>query len=248
MDVYEDVMKVAHGIIAEAFSAKNIQAGVTTREDLVWWMRQRIHDLTLTTWFHPEIDIERSDRSKREIEDGNLDPDTIYKGDHVHTDFGLTYLGLHTDTQHNAYVLRDDETELPASLRKALRQGNQMQDILTNNFRVGRTGNEILERTREQSTEAGLDPIIYTHPMGLHGHGAGSTIGMWDQQDGIPVRGDYPLHAHTVYAIELTALVDIPDWSEEKMVMKLEEGAYFDGETVRYIQPRQAEYFVIRSE
>lgn len=248
MEIYKDVMKIAHGIIAEAFSAENIKPGITTRQDLVWWMRQRIHDLTLVTWFHPEIDIERSDRSKREIETANLDPDVIYKGDHVHTDFGITYLGLQTDTQHNAYVLRDGETELPASLKEALRQGNQMQDILTSNFKVGRTGNEILKLTREQSIAAGLDPIIYTHPMGLYGHSSGPTIGMWDQQNGVPVNGDYEMHANTVYAIELTALVDIPDWSKEKMVMKLEEGGYYDGKTVRYIQPRQTEYFIIKPE
>ena len=245
MEVYKTVMKIAHGIIKEAFSAEVIKPGITTRQDLSWWMRQRIHDLTLTTWFHGEIDIERSDRSKKEIADNNLDPDVIYKGDHVHTDFGITYLGLRTDTQHNAYILRDDETELPASLKEALRQANQMQDILTNNFKVGRTGNEILKMTREQSIAAGLDPIIYTHPMGVYGHSAGPTIGMWDQQNGVPVNGDYPMQANTVYAIELTALVDIPDWGKEKMVMKLEEGAYFDGNSVRYIQPRQTEYIII---
>ncbi|MDG1996227.1 MAG: hypothetical protein P8J14_07030 [Emcibacteraceae bacterium] len=246
MVVYEDVMEIAHGIIAEGFSGKVVTPGVTTRDDLVWWFRQRIRDLGLTTWFHTSIEPERSDASKKHIADNDLDPNVLYKGDHVHIDFGIAYLDLMTDTQQNAYILRDGESDVPEALKIAHAGGNRLQDILTNNFQIGRTGNEILRMTREQSIAEGIGPIIYTHPIGLHGHAAGTTIGMWDKQEGVPGDGDYPMHANTAYSIELTALVDVPDsWSTEPMKVKLEQDGVYDGENFRYIAGRQTNYHII---
>lgn len=244
--VYRDVMDIAYAIIAEGFSGKVVKPGVTTIDDLQWWFRQRVSDLGLDTWFHTGIEVERSDRSLAEIRAGDLDPTKLYKGDHVHIDFGISYLNLQTDTQQNAYILRDGETDVPAALKTALKAGNDLQDILTNNFKVGRTGNEILAMTREKAISSGINPIIYTHPIGLHGHAAGTSIGMWDNQDNVAGTGDYPMQANTAYSIELTALVDVPEWSSEPMRMKLEEDGFYDGERFEYIQPRQTKYHIIR--
>ena len=246
MTTYKTVMEIAHGIIAEGFSSDVITPGVTSTEDLEWWFRQRVNDLGLQTWFHTSIEVERSDRSKQEIAANNLDPSLLLRGDHVHIDFGISYLNLQTDTQQNAYILREGETDVPASLQLALQKGNELQDILTSNFQVGRTGNDILRRTRQQAQERGIGPIIYTHPIGLHGHAAGTTIGMWDKQEGVPGSGDYAMQPNTAYSIELTALVEIPEWSREPMRMKLEEDGFFDGRQFNYIAPRQTEYHIIQ--
>jgi len=247
MTTYKTVMEIAHGIIAEGFSSDVITPGLTSTEDLEWWFRQRVNDLGLQTWFHTSIEVERSDRSKQEIAANNLDPSLLLRGDHVHIDFGISYLNLQTDTQQNAYILRERETDVPASLQLALQKGNELQDILTSNFQVGRTGNDILRRTRQQAQERGIGPIIYTHPIGLHGHAAGTTIGMWDKQEGVPGSGDYAMQPNTAYSIELTALVEIPEWSREPMRMKLEEDGFFDGRQFNYIAPRQTEYHIIQS-
>ncbi|MGB0321741.1 MAG: M24 family metallopeptidase [Pseudohongiellaceae bacterium] len=246
MTTYKTVMEIAHGIIAEGFSSDVITPGLTSTEDLEWWFRQRVNDLGLQTWFHTSIEVERSDRSKQEIAANNLDPSLLLRGDHVHIDFGISYLNLQTDTQQNAYILREGETDVPASLQLALQKGNELQDILTSNFQVGRTGNDILRRTRQQAQERGIGPIIYTHPIGLHGHAAGTTIGMWDKQEGVPGSGDYAMQPNTAYSIELTALVEIPEWSREPMRMKLEEDGFFDGRQFNYIAPRQTEYHIIQ--
>ena len=245
MTVYEDVMEIAHAIIAEGFSGKVVTPGVTTRNDLVWWYRQRVNNLGLDTWFHNSISVERSDASLKNIEDNNLDPDVLRKGDHVHIDFGIDYLDFMTDTQQNAYILRDGESDAPEDLKYALKRGNDLQDMLTGNFLVGRTGNEILAMTRDQAIANDIGPVIYTHPIGLHGHAAGTTIGMWDKQDGVPGDGDYPMHANTAYSIELTALVKIPNWGEAPMRMLLEQDGVFNGETFRYIAGRQTNYHII---
>lgn len=248
MSAYADVMAIAHDIIAEGFSREAITPGITTTEDLEWWYRQRVNDLGLTTWFHNSIEIERPKKVSAALMAQGAALDIIYPGDHVHIDFGITYLNLQTDTQQNAYILKAGETEAPNHLQRALREGNTLQDILTANFRVGRTGNDILARSRAQAIDRGLTPIIYTHPIGLHGHAAGTTIGMWDKQDGVPGSGDYAMQPNTAYSIELTAEVSLPEWGDDPLKMKLEQDGFFDGETFRYIQPRQTQYHLVSSD
>lgn len=246
VELYRDVVGIAHDIIREGFSGEAIAPGTTTAEDLEWWFRQRVNDLGLGTWFHTSIEVERSDRSLDEVARLGLDPAVLRRGDHVHIDFGISYLNLQTDTQQVAYIPREGETDAPAPLKAALAAGNRLQDILTGHFRTGRTGNEILRMSREQAAAEGIGPIIYTHPIGLHGHAAGTTIGMWDRQEGVPGSGDRPMRADTAYSIELTALWDAPEWSAEPIRMKLEEDGFFDGEEFEYIQPRQTAYHIVR--
>lgn len=245
MEIYRDVMAIAHDIIAEGFSGAVVKPGETTVEDLQWWFRQRVNDLGLSTWFHTGIDLIRSDSRAIELANEGRALDSFQRGDQIHIDFGISYLGLQTDTQQNAYILQQGEEDVPSYLKAALREGYRLQDILTDNFKVGRSGNEILRLSREQAIAAGIEPIIYTHPIGLHGHAAGTTIGMWDKQDGVQGSGDYLMHANTAYSIELTAVVDVPQWSSQPMSMKLEEDGFYDGTTFTYIQPRQTEYHII---
>ncbi|MFN1835166.1 M24 family metallopeptidase [Balneola sp. MJW-20] len=247
MQIYPNIVRIAHDIIAEGFSEKVIQPGVTTTEDVVWWYREKIRELKLITWFHPSVSIQRADpesfdhlRSFSSRPDNNV----IMPGDLLHVDFGIKYLRLNTDTQQHAYVLRPEETEVPAYLIRAFDNGNRLQDIFTENFEEGRTGNEVLKMSREQAIEEGIKPSIYTHPIGYHGHAAGTTLGMWDKQEGVPGTGDYPLHLNTAYSIELNAATFIEEWGKEIRIM-LEEDAYFDSSGVWYIDGRQKEIMTI---
>jgi hypothetical protein len=235
MEIYSQICRIAHQIIAEGFTDKVIQPGVTTGEDLVWWYREKIKELKLDTWFHPSIDIQRA---------GTDESNVIHWGDLLHVDFGITYLRLNTDTQEHAYVLKAGETDVPEFLKNAFKKGNQLQDILTNNFKEGKTGNQILADTRKQALEQGITPSIYTHPIGYHGHAAGTTIGMWDMQNGVPFTGDYPMHFNTAYSIELNATVPLAEWKKDIRIM-LEEDGYFDEKGFRYIDGRQTEIFAI---
>lgn len=247
MIVYQQICRIAHEIIAEGFSDQVIQPGVTSTEDVVWYYRQRINELGLDAWFHPTVDIQRHDPENFDhLRSFSKRPDKqiIMPGDLIHVDFGITYLGLNTDTQENAYILKAGETEAPAYLRNAFAKGIRLMDILTEQYETGKTGNEILAAALKQAKAEGLKPTIYTHPIGYHGHGAGPTIGLWDQQGGVPQRGDYPLYPNTAYSIELNTAVFIPEWNKEIRMM-MEEDAFFDGESVRYIDGRQTELFLI---
>jgi len=243
MELYNTLVSVTHKIIDEAFSKNVIKPGETTTEDVVWWMRQKVTDMGLETWFHPTIDIQRSDEALKShiysFTKGEKDK-TILPGDLLHCDFGITYIGLNTDCQQHAYVLKEDEKEVPGFLKDAFAKGNRVQDIFTANFMEGRTGNEILLKSLSEGKSEGLRPAIYTHPLGTYGHSSGTTLGMWDSQGGVPVNGDYPLHRNTVYAIELNTTVTIPEWKKDIRIM-LEEAGFYGNNGFRYVNKRQEE-------
>ncbi len=246
---YEQICRIAHQIIAEGLSEQAIQPGVTTTTDVQWWYRERIAGLKLDTWFHPTVDITRPDTefdavSRSFSEQTKVLDETIMPGDLVHVDFGITYLRLNTDMQQNAYVLKPGESSAPLGLINALKQGNRLQDILTSQFEAGKSGNEILAATRKQAVAEELEPSIYSHPIGYHGHAAGPSIGMWDNQVSVPA-GEFPLHENTCYAIELNTKVEIPEWNHKVIRMMLEETTVFQNSKVHYIDGRQEELYLI---
>lgn len=243
MVIYPQICRIAHKIIEEGFSEQVIQPGITTTEDVVWWYREKIRELKLDTWFHPSVSVQRNESDI--IFTKRIQPVTILPGDLLHVDFGITYLRLNTDTQQHAYILRPNEKHAPDYLQKALARGNTLQDILTRNFKLGKSGNQILKESRKQAIDLGLSPSIYTHPLGYHGHAAGTTIGMWDMQQGVPFTGDYLLHPNTAYSIELNVTTQIIEWKKEIQI-KLEEDGFVDETgTFRYIDGRQTELIII---
>ena len=244
MELYEDLVAITHQIIAEAFSSKVITPGETTTDDVVWWLREKVLSLGLDTWFHPTVDVQRANESDLYAFDSKSKFDIIQPGDLVHCDFGISYLSLNTDCQELAYVLKPEEKQAPDFLVDALAQGNRVQDIFTNNFKTGVSGNVILKKSLEQGRGEGLRPQIYTHPLGTYGHSAGTTLGMWDSQNGVAVNGDYPLHLNTSYAIELNTSVYITEWKKDIRIM-LEEAGFFGPDGFRYINKRQEKLLLI---
>ena len=225
------------------FSAAVITPGVTRTSDLVWWWRQQVNDRGLGTWFQPSIEVQRRGTTSEQLGE---DP-VIQRGDVLHSDLGITALGLNTDTQHNAYVLLPGETDAPAGLGAALRNGNRLQDLVMEELRPGRTGNEVLATSRARMQAAGIDGTVYTHPIGKHGHGAGPLIGLWDYQDGVPGRGDAKVIANMWFSIELQATTPVAEWGGQPVRMAQEEDAVLgpDGKA-RWAIRRQDKLFLVR--
>jgi len=242
---YPQVVRLARSIIATGLSEQVIQPGVTTTADVAWWYRKRIRELNLTTWFHPSVSLQRPNTTQEGDFSSEQEARVIQPGDLLHVDLGIEYLRLHTDTQQHAYVLRPGESEAPDGLQRGLRVTNRLQDLLTREFAAGRTGNEVLSSTLAAADSADIDATIYSHPLGLHGHGAGPLIGLWDQQGGVPGKGEVPLRPHTAYSIELNAAVDVPEWGGQEVLFRLEEDAVFTGDTVRYLDGRQTNFYLI---
>ncbi len=247
LEMYDHICSIGHGILQEAFSTKVITPGETATEDVVWWLRQRVRELGLVTWFHPTVSIQRADTEKFDhLRSFSKRPEAqiIQYGDLLHVDFGISYLRLNTDQQQQFYVLKPEETEAPAYLKEAFKVSNRVQDILTEAFKTGKTGNQILKDALAQAEVEGIQASIYTHPIGFHGHAAGPTIGMWDNQNGIPGRGDYPLYYNTAYSIELNSSSEIEEWGKIIRIMLEEDGVHTE-EGFRYLDSRQEELWTI---
>ena len=216
---YAELQKLVWATIDEMFSARQIVPGTTRTSDLVWFWRQRVNDLGLGTWFQPSIEVQRKGVTEEQLGD---DP-VIQRGDVLHCDVGITAMRLNTDTQHMAYVLLPGETDAPAGLKKALAKGMRLQDILFEEMKPGRTGNEILASALAKMRKEGIDGSIYTHPIGMNGHGAGPLIGLWDYQDGVPGRGDHKAIASMWFSSELQATTPVPEWGGQRVRMAMEE-------------------------
>ena len=248
VEVWQRAVAIARETIARAFSSEVITPGVTTVGDVSWFIRTRFEEEGLEPWFHPDVNRQWQGADFAEnapfLGDGSRDG-IIRRGDVLHTDVGLCYLGLCTDTQEMGYVLKLGESEPPEGLRQAMRTGNQWQDALTAEFVTGRTGNEILAAAQDSLEKLGIQHAIYTHPLGVYGHAPGPTIGMWDNQGPTIGRGDWPLYPMTGYAIEGNVVVRVPEWNNQHVQMKLEQSALFDGNTVHYLAERQKALHVV---
>ncbi len=243
---YPHVVALARAVIGEAFSSKVITPGATTTDDVAWYIRQRFESMGLPIWFMPDVNLQRQGGDCGVDAPFCAEEGIILPGDVLHTDVGICYLKLCTDTQEMGYVLRAGEADVPQGLLDALATGNRWQDQLTSSFVTGRTGNQILARTRAASARDGISSSTYSHPLGFFGHAPGPTIGMWDNQDGTPGQGDWPLHAMTAYAIEGNVKAIVPEWQGQRVQIKLEQSAIFDGEQVQYLAGRQTRWHVVR--
>lgn len=240
-EAYTGIMQIAHCIIDEAFSSRFVIPGVTTNHDVKYFMLQRVIDLGLEAWFDFEVSIIREGVGQFERED------IIRQGDMLHCDVGIRYLGLCTDTQENAYVLKHGETDAPKHLKRALADVNKFQDIVISKFKTGRSGNEILKLALKDAKKAKLNASLYTHPIGYHGHAAGPTIGLWDKQQGVPGRnGTYPLYSDTCYSLELNCSFSPKEWPNTKFSLGLETDILFTDDEVYYLAGRQENFHLIK--
>jgi hypothetical protein len=240
LTVYPSLVRLGHALIAQAFSLATVIPGVTTTEELEWWFRQQLLSLGLLCWFQPIVDRQPAIPGDPPPADKVIQP-----GDLLHCDVGFHYLGLATDQQQNAYVLRPGETQAPAYLECLLAAANRIQDIHLDEMAPGRTGNQVLAGALARAGQEQLGATIYTHPLGVHGHAAGPTIGLWDQQQGVPGRGDYALHDRTCYAIELNAAQPVAELGGRVIKMAVEEDAALVAGAMRWLDGRQTALHLI---
>lgn len=239
---YRRLQTLVWQLISRMYSAEVITPGVTRTSDLVWWWRQQVNDLGLGTWFQPSVDVQRRGVTAAQA---GADP-IIQKGDVLHCDVGITALRLNTDTQHMAYVPLDGETDAPAGLKLALGNANRLQDILFEETRAGRTGNEILASVLAKMKAERLDGTMYSHPIGMHGHGAGPLIGLWDYQEGVPGRGDARVIPGMWYSSELQVTTPVPEWNNQPVRVAQEEDFIIDANgQLRWAIRRQAAWHLV---
>ena len=195
--LYPELMSLAFSVIEEAFSLKVIEPGKTTCQDVEYFMMDRVTQSGLQYWFSPTIDLQR------EGHDGIIYDGVIEKGDLLHCDFGIKYLNLCSDTQRLAYVAKDEDEDVPQWMKDGFKVNNRFQDIVGECMADGKSGNDVLVDALNKAHEEGIDACLYSHPCNIYGHGPGTTIGLWNNQNPIPIRGDILMSYDTVYALEL---------------------------------------------
>jgi Xaa-Pro aminopeptidase len=245
LSVYRHICGITHELIRDFFSNAVITPDVTTTADVEWWFRQQVRDLGLDPWFHPDISIQRSKAEAAKYPKDQV----IRRGDLLHCDVGLKYLGLHTDMQWSAYVLKTGETDAPAGLKNALDRANRLAEVFMAEFREGRTGNAIVEEAMKKGQAEGLRPLIYAHPIGTYGHAAGPPMDARAREDApenTRVRGEYPLYPNTVYSIEFSATTSVAEWGGQDVRIGYEDDAMFTAEGCRFIDGHQTSLLLIR--
>ncbi len=247
LPVYRGMMETVHWLIGRAFSNEVITPGRTTNQDVVWWLRQRTQDLGYGTWFHPTVRVQKAGASLSTSPITEDSAVVIERGDVLHVDFGVTAMRMNTDTQHMGYVLKDGETAPPPGIVKALANAQRLQEIVMEQMRPGRSGNDVLRAALAQMKREGIQGSVYSHPIGDHGHGAGPLIGLWDRQEGVEGRGDIAVYPNTWFSIELNTRTKVPEWDGKELFVGMEEDAALDTEgRIQWVLRRQDRYHLIR--
>jgi Xaa-Pro dipeptidase len=245
LEHYERAVLATDVITRRAFSNEVIKPGKTMVGDVRWWMMQQVNDLGLGIWFQPDLRIQR-----QRAETGTTgqflstakEADIIQPGDLIHVDFGLIYMGLSTDWQKHAYVLKPGESDAPAGLKAALASTNKLQDALFRFARAGMTGSEVYDLTMAEMKRQNIEAMIYSHPIGAHGHGLGASI---DFRRGIGGDED-KLRLGSYTSIELNSSAVVPEWGNQKVSVMAEDDAVMTETGFKFIRPRQTEFYLIK--
>ncbi len=241
--LYEHVAAVAHALLADCYSPATVVPGLTTTDDLEWHYWQRAADLGLEVAFKPFFDLVRSPAAREQF---GPEDDTIRPGDVIHSDVGIRYLGLNSDHQQLAYVLRPGETDAPAGLKALLAHAHRLQDIFMDEFEAGLSGNELLARILGRAKDTDIPgPRVYSHSLGHFLHQPGPLIGLPWEQECCPGRGDVILQPNNSFTMELCVSGPVPEWEADNVTLSVEEDVVFTTDGCRPIDGRQTEFALI---
>src|SRR5688500_4111857 len=245
LEHYRTAVLATDVITRRAFSNEVIKPGKSTVGDVRWWMLQQLNDIGVDTWFQPDLRIQRQASTTGTTGQFLSTADesvVIMPGDLIHVDFGLNYMGLSTDWQKHAYILKPGEKDAPAGLKAALKNTNRLQDILFSVARQGMTGTAVYEATIAECKKQGLNCMIYSHPLGTHGHGLGPSIDFRGNIGG----GANKILPGSYMSIELNTSTDVPEWNNQRVTIMAEDDAHMTETGYKFFRPRQTEFYLIK--
>jgi Xaa-Pro aminopeptidase len=242
---YRTAVLATDVITRRAFSNEVIKPGKTTVGDVRWWMMQQLNDIGVDTWFQPDLRVQRQTAQTEttgqflSTAEENV---VLMRGDLIHVDFGLNYMGLSTDWQKHAYILKPGEKDAPAGLKAALKNTNRLQDILFGFARAGMTGTEVYDATVAEAKKQGINAMVYSHPLGTHGHGLGPSIDFRGNIGG----GANKILPGSYMSIELNTSTNVPEWNNQRVTIMAEDDAYMTATGYKFFRPRQTEFYLIK--
>jgi Xaa-Pro aminopeptidase len=248
---YRTMVELTSALTRRALSSEVIKPGKTTVGDVRHWLYDQLWANSVTTWFEPDLRVQRKGKPN-DTSRGFLavapESVVIERGDLVHLDFGITYMGLNTDWQKMAYLLREGEKQPPSGLQRALKNTNELQDALTMRAaRPGRLAGEVYNVTMDEMKKKGIEAQIYSHPIGNKGHGLGPGIDFRSsKRPDIGASQAKPLRPGCYTSIELNTQNAVPEWDGQKVYMMAEDDAYLTDEGYKFFEPRQTELYLIK--
>ena len=243
LENYEASAALSRQLIQETFTRAVITPGVTTTEDVRWFMRQRMLEMGVAYTWGPNCDVQRRGCANPML-GSELESEIILPGDLVHIDFGISYLQTETDMQYLCYVPLDGEHDVPDGLKDGFAKCRAYQQIYMDTVRPGMTGNTLWREINAKAEAAGLNGMVYSHPIGFHVHGVGASIGRFGREPDIP-HGQYIVRNNMCFAMEQNVRIKLPEWdSQEIYIFREEDVALVDG-NIRVIGELQPNLYIL---
>ncbi|HEX6285388.1 MAG TPA: M24 family metallopeptidase [Pyrinomonadaceae bacterium] len=245
LETYRTAVAVTDLLTQRAFSNEVITPGKTTVGDVRWWFLQQVNNLGLDVWFQPDLRVQRPSHKPGKTQQFLSvaeEATVIQRGDVIHIDCGLNYMGLSTDWQKMGYVLRDGEKDVPEGLKKALANTNRLQDALFTHIKPGVKGADVYDATMADMKKLGIEAMIYSHSVGNQGHGVGASIDFRRPVDS----SEPPFREGSYTSIELNTSTPVPEWNGQKVTIMMEDDAYLTKEGMKWFRPRQTAFYLIR--
>ncbi len=244
---YEKMVALTDALVRRAFSSEVITPGKTKVGEVRRFLYDELQRHGVGTWFQPDLRLQRAGR-ENPLSRGFLavEPEAtvIERGDLLHVDFGISFLGLNTDFQRMAYVLREGETDVPPGLQAALENTRTLQDALMQRAaRPGRDSGEVYEAVMAEMKQRGIEAQIYSHPLGNQGHGLGPSI---DFRAASRAEAPKKLRPGSYLAVELNSGTAVPEWSGKKVFVMEEDPAVLEADGYHFFAVRQDRFFLVK--
>jgi Xaa-Pro aminopeptidase len=235
---------ITWNILRRAFSNEVITPGVTTNEDVYWWILDEVARQHLELNFSPSVTIRRQGLAGSYAVHHD---EVIQPGDLLHTDFGVKLMGIGTDQQKQIYVLKPGETEPPAGLRALFTQSVRMAEIVAEELKPGVEGREVKARAEARGRAEGIENLVYSHAQGSWVHDAGAwAIHDWPERYGIHPRE--PVRPTEFWSVEFSVTGTIPEWDDQTVTMGREEDGWVAADGVfHWMAGPQTELWTVRS-
>lgn len=246
LEHYRTAVALTDVLTQRAFSNEVITPGKTTVGDVRWWWLQQVDNLGLGVWFQPDLRVQRHNQDSGKTQQFLSVAEesmVIQRGDVIHIDCGLNYLGLSTDWQKMAYVLREGEKDIPEGLKKALTNTNKLQDALFTHIKAGAQGFDVYDATMADMKTQGIEAMIYSHSVGNQGHALGASVDFRRPTTGAPQEPAFREGSYT--SIELNTSTPVAEWSGQKVTIMMEDDAYLTKDGMKWFRPRQTAFYVI---
>lgn len=250
--IYGEAGELSYTIAERAFSNEVITPGVTTLEDVAWWMKEQQFKHNLGSSFGmPSVYITGPEGIIATSSDR-----IIQRGDVLMIDWGVGLMNMFTDMKRMAYVLKEGETKVPDGIQNAFNQGVRVREIIQKTIKPGVTAKEAEDAVYKALTEAGFnrmkgfnqytdldktDVIIGCHSVGNWGHGIEPSIAYWN-----PVRIEYELKPSNLISIEFFAYTKLPEWGGKKLRVPIEDDAIITERGIEWLYPVNPRVLLIK--